>query len=54
MNGEAIIQDYDFLVVDRPKNSISSTEIRNKVKNGEDIDEYVSSNVVNLIKEYYG
>ena len=53
MNGGAIIQDYNFLVVDRPKDSISSTKIRNKVKNGEDIDKYVSSDVVNLIKKYY-
>ena len=53
MNGEAIIQDYNFLVVDRPKDSISSTEIRNKIKNGEDIDKYVSPDVVNLIKKYY-
>ena len=53
MNGGAIIQDYNFLVVDRPKNSISSTEIRNKIKNGEDIDKYVSPDVVNLIKKYY-
>ena len=54
MNGGAIIQDYNFLVVDRPKDSISSTEIRNKIKNGEDIDKYVSPDVVNLIKKYYG
>lgn len=54
MNGEQIIKDYNFLVVDRPKYSISSTEIRNKVKNGENIDKYVSSNVINLIREYYG
>ena len=54
MNGGAIIQDYNFLVVDRPKNSISSTEIRNKIKNGENIDKYVSPDVVNLIKKYYG
>ena len=54
MHGGKIIQDYDFLVVDRPKNSISSTEIRNKVKNGESIVEYVTPSVVNLINKYYG
>ena len=27
MNGEAIIQDYNFLICDRPANSISSTQI---------------------------
>ena len=53
MHGGKIIEDYNFLIVDRPKDSISSTEIRNKVKNGEDIDKYVSSDVVNLIKKYY-
>ena len=53
MNGEQIIKDYDFLIVDRHKNSISSTEIRNKVKNGEDISKYVNENVIDLIKNYY-
>ena len=53
MNGEAIIQDYDFLIVDRPDNSISSTEIRDKVRKGEDISKYVNVNVINLIKKYY-
>ena len=58
MNGEAIIKDYDFLIVDRPKDSISSSEIRNIVKNHtENIDrllkECVSENIINLIKEYY-
>jgi len=53
MNGEAIIQNYNFLIVDRPKNSISSTKIRNKVKSGEDISKYVNVNVINLIKNYY-
>ena len=53
MNGEQIIKDYDFLIVDRPENSISSTQIRNKVKNEEDISEYVNKNVINLIKKYY-
>lgn len=51
MNGGAIIQDYNFLVCDRPKGSISSTEIRDKVKKEEDISDYV--NDVNLIKKYY-
>lgn len=58
MNGEAIIKDYDFLIVDRPKDSISSSEIRNIVKNhtenaDELLKEYISENVINLIKEYY-
>ena len=53
MNGEQIIKDYDLLIVDRPKNSISSTEIRNKVKKGEDISKYVNENVIDLIKNYY-
>ena len=52
MNGEKIIQDYDFLIVDRPEDSISSTEIREKVRNNEPIDKMVSENVINLIKKY--
>jgi len=53
MHGEQIIKDYNFLIADRPKNSISSTMIKNKIKNGEDISEYVNVNVINLIKKYY-
>ena len=53
MHGGKIIQDYNFLVVDRPENSISSTEIRNKVRNEEDISRYVNENVIKLIKNYY-
>ena len=51
MHGGKIIEDYDFLIVDRPENSISSTEIRNKVKNKESIEGLVSN--INLIKKYY-
>ena len=32
MHGEQIIQDYDFLIVDGPRNSISSSQIKEKVK----------------------
>lgn len=53
MNGEAIIQDYDFLIVDRSENAISSTEIRDKIKNGEDVSELLHPNIIKLIKEYY-
>ena len=53
MHGGKIIQDYNFLVVDRPENSISSTKIRNKVRNEEDISRYVNENVIKLIKNYY-
>lgn len=53
MNGEQIIKDYNFLVCDRPLDSISSTEIRNKIKKKEDISKYVNPNVINLIKKYY-
>jgi len=53
MNGEAIIQDYNFLIVDRPKNGISSTQIREYVKSDKDISNFVSPNVINLIKKYY-
>ena len=53
MNGEQIIKDYNFLIVDRAINSISSSYIRNIVKNKGTIDKYVSPNVINLIKKYY-
>ena len=62
MNGEAIIQDYNFLIVDRPKNSISSSSIREILRTRNKMDtyysdeklaKYVSPNVINLLKEYY-
>ena len=62
MNGELIIQDYDFLVVDRPENSISSSQVREILKNKNKVNtyylnlelaNYVSPNVINLIKKYY-
>jgi len=62
MNGEAIIQDYNFLICDRPANSISSTRIReilrtrNKMDahySDEHLSRYVNPNVINLLKEYY-
>ena len=52
MNGEQIIQDYNFLICDRTE--ISSTDIRNKIKEGKDISNLVGKNVINLIKKYYG
>ena len=53
MHGGTIIQDYDFLVVDRPEGAISSTCIREKIKNNEIISGYVSPNAIDLIKKYY-
>ena len=62
MHGGKIIEDYDFLVVDRPANAISSTQIReilrtrNKMDayySDEKLSNYVSSNVINLLKKYY-
>ena len=53
MHGGKIIEDYNFLIVDRPENSISSSLIREKIKNKESIDNYVSPIVVDLIKKYY-
>ena len=53
MHGKAIIQDYNFLVVNRPENSISSSYIRDMVKRGGTINECVSPNVIHLVKEYY-
>lgn len=51
MNGEQIIQDYDFLICDRTKES--STEVRNRVKNNENISDLVNPGVVDIIKNYY-
>ena len=62
MNGEAIIQDYDFLIVDRPVNSISSSSIREMLRTRNKMDayysdnrlaNYVSPNIINLLKKYY-
>lgn len=63
MNGEQIIKDYDFLVVDRPKNSISSSLIREMIRtrnkmgayySDEKLAKLVSPSVIDLIKNYYG
>lgn len=51
MNGEQIIQDYDFLICERTKES--STEVRNRVKNNENISDLVNPGVVDIIKNYY-
>ena len=62
MNGEAIIQDYNFLIVDRSRNSISSSSIREMLRTRNKMDayysdeklaRYVSPNVINLLKKYY-
>ena len=62
MNGEAIIQDYNFLIVDRPRNSISSSSIREMLRTRNKMDayysdeklaRYVSPKVIELLKKYY-
>ena len=53
MHGGKIIEDYNFLVVDKPKDSILSSYIRDMIKRGGTINECVSPNVVDLIKKYY-
>ena len=62
MHGGKIIEDYDFLVVDRPANAISSTQIREILRTRNKMDayysdeklaNYVSPNVINLLKKYY-
>ena len=62
MHGGKIIEDYDFLVVDRPANAISSTQVREILRTRNKMDayysdaklaNYVSSNVINLLKQYY-
>ena len=52
MHGEQILKDYDFLICDRTEES--STEVRNRVKNGESIEGLVSDNVIKLIEYLYG
>ena len=62
MHGGKIIEDYDFLIVDRPRNSISSSYIREILRTRNKMDayysdeklaRYVSPNVIGLIKQYY-
>jgi len=53
MHGGQIIKDYNFLVVDRFSWDISSTQIREYIRLDKDISEFVSPNVVNLLKKYY-
>lgn len=51
--GQEILNNWKFLVVDRPEESISSTKIREMVKNCEDISPYVNRRVVKMINRYY-
>ena len=53
MNGEAILQDYNFLICDRSKDSVSSTLIKKLINNNEDISDYVNKHIVKLINKYY-
>ena len=62
MHGGKIIEDYNFLIVDRPRTSISSSSIREMLRTRNKMDayysdeklaRYVSPNVINLLKEYY-
>ncbi len=41
------------MVVDAPLTDISSTEIRRKVKDGEDISKDVPTGIIDLVKHYY-
>ena len=52
MHGGEILKDYNFLICDRTEQS--STEIRNKVKNGESIRGLVNDNVIKTIEYLYG
>lgn len=63
MNGGEILKDYDFLIVDRPRDAISSTQIREMLRtmhkmdayySDEKLSRYVCSNVIELLKKYYG
>ena len=62
MHGGKIIEDYNFLIVDRPRNSISSSSIREMLRtrnkmsayySDEKLAQYVSKNVIELLKKYY-
>lgn len=56
MHGGKIIEDYNFLIVDKSKNSISSNHIREMLKNNysdEKLAKYVSPNIIDLLKKYY-
>ena len=62
MHGGKIIEDYDFLIVDRPRNSISSSSIREMLRTRNKMDayysdeklaRYVSPEVIELLKKYY-
>lgn len=49
-NYEEIKDKYKYVVVDRTEN-ISSTDIRNKIKRGETVSDYVNEEVLEYIKE---
>ena len=54
MHGGKIIEDYNFIIVDRPKFSISSTDIRNRVKEGKSIKGLVfDEDIINILKQHY-
>ena len=62
MHGGKIIEDYDFLIVDRPRNYVSSSSIREMLRtrnkmsayySDENLAKYVSPNVIELLKKYY-
>ena len=62
MHGGKIIEDYDFLIVDRPRDSISSSSIREMLRTRNKMDayysdeklaRYVPSKVIELLKKYY-
>lgn len=52
MHGGKILEDYDFLVIDRYKD-ISSTIIQEKIKDDEDITPYVTPGAERLIRKFY-
>lgn len=52
-NGQQILDEWKFIVVERPEGSVSSTQIREMVKRCEDISPYVDKNVVKMINRYY-
>lgn len=51
--GQKILDEWNLLTVERPKDCISSKEIIKMIKECKDISPYVSKNAVKLITRYY-
>lgn len=52
-NGDKIFKEWTFLVVDRPEGDISSSKIKQLIKEHGDISSYVNTKLISLITRYY-